>query len=221
MTTKELSHFCNPHFHTPKKPAATVLRSFRAINLVFLLLAILILATPSLAFDRKGVQESKQRYVILDFENDEQLDELSWKCGTIYERVKEHATSGRYSLKIEMYPKVTWPGFGKGIKMSWAGYDYLSINIFNPATETIRLAYRIDDRRNSPPYADRANGRLLIKPGANTISFDLKELKTSGSKRPLDLDKICSFLLFLHRPEKIVTLFLDDLAVSRISNESE
>ena len=214
MTKKELNHFQNPHRHNPKTVATTVLRSFITVNLAFLLLATLILPTPTLAFDRNKAQESKQKYVILDFESEEQLDELSWKCGTTYERVKEHATSGQYSLKIEMYPKTTWPGFGKSIKMSWAGYDYLSLNIFNPASESIRLAYRIDDRRDSPPYADRANGRLLIKSGANTISFNLNELKTSGSKRLLDLDKICSFLLFLHNPEVKVTLFLDDLAVS-------
>ena len=213
MTKKELNHFQNPHRHNPKTAATTVLR-FISINLAFLLLATLILPTPTLTFDLNKAQESKKRYVILDFESEEQLDELSWKCGTTYERVKEHATSGQYSLKIEMYPKITWPGFGKGIKMSWAGYNYLSLNIFNPAAETIRLAYRIDDRRDSPPYADRANGRLLIKSGANTISFNLKELKTSGSKRLLDLEKICSFLLFLHNPEVKVTLFLDDLAVS-------
>ena len=153
----------------------------------------------------------------MDFEGDEQLDELSWKCGTTYERTKEHATSGQYSLKVEMYPTVAWPGFGKAIKISWADYNYLSLNIFNPSTEPIHLSYRIDDRRNSPPYADRANGRLLINPGTNTITFNLKELKTSDGKRPLDLEKICSFLLFLHNPKKKVTLFLDDLAVSKKS----
>ncbi|MEA3333770.1 MAG: hypothetical protein U9Q58_09250, partial [Pseudomonadota bacterium] len=169
----------------------------------------------------KDLAKNIQKIIIMDFESDEQLDELSWKCGTTYERTKEHATSGQFSLKIEMYPKVTWPGFGKGIKKSWTGYDYLSINIFNPSPELIRLSYRIDDRRDNPPYADRANGRLLINPGANTITFNLKELKTSDGKRPLDLDKICSFLLFLHRPKEIVTLFLDDLTIFRVSKKSK
>lgn len=217
MTTKYLTPHHPPHFQNPKRSATTVFRPFLTINLSFLLLAILILALPTQASEQKDLAKNIQKIIIMDFESDEQLDELSWKCGTTYERTKEHATSGQFSLKIEMYPKVTWPGFGKGIKKSWTGYDYLSINIFNPSPELIRLSYRIDDRRDNPPYADRANGRLLINPGANTITFNLKELKTSDGKRPLDLEKICSFLLFLHNPEKKVTLFLDDLAVTKES----
>ncbi len=221
MTTKELKRLHIPNQRNPDKPGVTVLRRFMTINLVLLLLTILILAPPAPASDQKGARGNRQKNVLMDFENDEQLDELSWKCGTTYERVKEHASSGQYSLKIEMYPAVTWPGFGKGIKKSWAGYNYLSINIFNPAAESIRLSYRIDDRRNSPPYADRANGRILINPGPNTITFNLQELKTSDGKRPLNLNRICSFLLFLHEPEEKITLFLDDLTLSTFPPESK
>jgi len=212
MTTKYPGYFRNP-----QNAATNVWHPFPITNLAFFLIltiSILVLPLPSWSSDQKYAQKSKQKYVLLDFENEEQLDGLSWKCGTTYERTKEHATSGQYSLKIEMYPAAAWPGFGKGIKKSWAGYNYLSLNIFNPSTKIIRLSYRIDDRHNSPPYADRANGRLLITPGANTITFNLKELKTSDNKRPLDLEKICGFLLFLHNPKKKVTLFLDDLIVS-------
>lgn len=205
------------HFHTAKKPGPTISLPFRTINPVFLFFAILLLASPTQASEQKIKQESKQRYVIMDFESDKQLDELSWKCGTTYELSREHATSGQYSLKIAMYPKVNWPGFGKGIKRSWIGYNYLSINIFNPSIKPVLLSYRIDDSRDNPPYADRANGRLQIKPGANTIILNLEDLKTSDDRRTLDLDKICSFLLFLHRPEEIITLFLDDLAISKKS----
>ncbi len=216
MTTKELNNF-NP----VKKPDTTIYHPLTTITPALLLLTLVIMALTACLFEEKDSVTLKQNYVILDFENEEQLDELSWKCGTTYELSREHAATGQYSLKIEMYPKVTWPGFGKGIKKSWAGYNYLSINIFNPAPETVQLSYRIDDRHDNPPYNDRANGRLLIVPGTNLISFNLKELKTSDSKRHLNLNEVCSLLLFLHNPNQKTTLYLDDLTLSNIPTESK
>jgi hypothetical protein len=189
------------------------------LTLFFILALSLILNStqfsPVDASEQKMITSNQQKLVLLDFENDRQLDDLGWRCGTTYERTKEHAISGRYSLKMEMYPRVTWPGFSKIIKTSWAGYEDLSFNIFNSAPDPIQISYRIDDRRNNPPYTDRANGRFLLKPGPNTFKLNLKELKTSDGKRHLDLNKICSFLLFLHQPQKKVTLYLDDLILTK------
>jgi len=197
-----------------------ITRSFKPHKLHFLAicffaLVLLIQYSPAEASEQKIITNNQQKLVLLDFENDQQLDELGWKCGTNYERSKEHATSGRYSLKMEMYPRVTWPGFSKIIKTSWVGYNELSLNIFNPAPDPIQISYRIDDRRGNPPYADRANGRFQLKSGANTIKLNLKKLKTSDGKRHLDLSKICSFLLFLHQPQKKVSLYLDDLILTK------
>ena len=195
-------------------------RSFKPHRLHFLAifffaLVLSIQNSPAETSEQKVIPIYQQKLVLLDFENDQQLDELGWKCGTNYERSKEHATSGRYSLKMEMYPRVTWPGFSKIIKTSWAGYDELSLNIFNPAPDPIQISYRIDDRHENPPYADRANGRFQLKTGANTIKLNLKKLKTSDGKRQLDLSKICSFLLFLHQPQEKITLYLDDLILTK------
>ena len=170
---------------------------------------------PAEASEQKVITANQEKLVLLDFENDQQLDELGWKCGTNYERSREHATSGHYSLKIEMYPRVTWPGFSKIIKTNWFGYDELSLSIFNPAPDPLQISYRIDDRRGNPAYADRANGRFQLNSGANTIKLNLKKLKTSDGKRHLDLSKICSFLLFLHQPQKKITLYLDDLILTK------
>ncbi len=194
------------------------LRKLQSLALFFILALSLVLdltiSPQAEASEQKNLTNSQQ-LILLNFESDKQLDELGWKCGTNYERSQEHVTSGRYSLKMEMYPRVIWPGFSKIIKNSWAGYNYLSLNIFNPAPDPIQISYRIDDRRETPPYADRANGRFLLKPGTNTIILNLKELKTSDGKRHLDLSEICSFLLFLHQPQKKITLYMDDLILTK------
>ena len=157
--------------------------------------------------------EQESPLVLYDFEHDSQLDNLSWKCGTVYQRVKEHGSSGSYSLMVEMYPGVEWPGFGFGVKDGWEGYSTLSLYIFNPAAEPVTLTCRIDDRKDDPPYADRVNRRITLEPGGNLVTFDLRELWTSGTNRRLNLEDICCFLLFMHRLDHRVVIYLDDITL--------
>ena len=152
--------------------------------------------------------------VLYDFEDGSQLDSLSWKCGTLYRRVHEHAASGTYSLMVEMYPGVEWPGFGFGVKDGWNGYQRLSIHIFNPASVPLTLTCRIDDRRDNPPYADRVNRRITLEPGDNNVIFNLSELRTSGTGRRLNPGNICCFLLFMHRLDHVVTIYIDDIVLT-------
>lgn len=186
--------------------------SHQIIKVIGLLL-MFMLALSSLTSDGKSRDQSGET-VIYDFENDEQLDRITWQCGSIYERVAdftEGPADGNHLLKVEMFPKSEWPGFATPIKFSLAPYNHLSIEIFNPAPAPLRLSWRIDDRPDSPPYNDRANGSTTLDPGPNRLSFNLKELKTSDGQRHLDTDKIRSLNLFLHRPATKTTIYLDNL----------
>jgi len=188
---------------SPRLTAGFCRHGFMAVFLLFLVLSF----NPAAAGDRVTLRNM----VLLDFESDQQLDNLDWHCGTIYQRVREHAADGNFSLKIEMYPKVEWPGFGTPIKTDLSSCRTLQITIFNPAQEAIKLSYRIDDRVDNPLYGDRVNGQKNIDPGFNTIIFDLEKLRTSGSKRPLDRSRINRLYLFLHRPAGKKILYLDHL----------
>lgn len=156
-------------------------------------------------------QENFQERTIFDFEKERELDLLHWKCGTMMKRDTHHATSGQYSLRLEMYSNDEYPGFRAGIIESWDGAGELLVDVYNPASSEMTLSYRIDDRKDNPPYVDRANGRLVIVPGENTLSLDLATMRTSGSGRHLDLDRICSLLFFVHRPDEKITLYLDNI----------
>lgn len=154
-----------------------------------------------------------RRKILYDFEDNSQLDSLSWKCGTVYSRSRRFQSSGSWCLKVEMYPEAEWPGFGFGVRDNWEDYDTLSLYVYNPEQYNLTISYRIDDRRDNPPYSDRINGRISLKPGANFLNFNLAQLKTSGTRRHLHREDICCFLLFLHRPPDRITIFLDDIAL--------
>ncbi len=152
-----------------------------------------------------------QAVTLFDFEKESELDLLRWKCGVMMERDRNHATSGLYSLRLEMYGNDEYPGFNARIEESWVGAGKLLVDVYNPASSKLLLSYRIDDQKESPSYAERANGRLVVLPGQNTLSLDLANMRTSGSRRLLDLDRICSLYFFVQRPEGKITLYLDNM----------
>lgn len=153
--------------------------------------------------------------VLFDFETDQELDRLSWACRVIYARDQQHATRGRYSLRVEVYPD-DYPGFKTtDFRTDWRGYARLEIDVFNPLDEGISLAYRMDDRQDGPPHADRANGSFFLEPGPNALHMDLASLRTSGTNRPLAVGHVHGLYLFLVRPAHPVTLFLDNIRLVR------
>lgn len=153
-----------------------------------------------------------------DFENQEILDDLHWQCRTLFRISPEHATSGSGSLEITFYPSPpgddeSYPGLSlSDFNPDWSDYRTLVLDAFLQGEKTILLGIRIDDRDN-PNYADRFNKAIELRPGRNYIAIPLPDLITSGSKRPLDLENIMLFALFMGNPREQHTVFLDRLRV--------
>jgi hypothetical protein len=149
-----------------------------------------------------------------DFEESGILDELAWRCRTIYRLSPEHATSGTRSLEVtffpappedrENYPGVSFPAFDP----DWNSRRSLVFDVYNPEERVLRLTLRIDDRRG-PTYPERLNRTLTLAPGANRISIPLAGMLTSGSRRPLNLANILRVSLFMANPRERHTLYLD------------
>ena len=159
--------------------------------------------------------ENPQQIILYHFENENELDNISWSCRTFYARDESFATEGNFSLRVEMYPS-SYPGFKSGrIEHNWSQYRYLNMDIHYPGSEPLRLAYRIDDRSDNPDYADRVNGSFTLSRGANPVTLDLTKLRTSGTRRPLVLSHIDKFCLFLSHPEQPVTFFLDNIRLEK------
>jgi hypothetical protein len=157
------------------------------------------------------VESTPKERVLFDFESDADLDRLHWRCHVLYSLSPEHVTRGSRSLRMELYPS-EYPGLTPflGTK-DWRGFKALGFDIYNPAEREVRLTLRIDDREKTSEYGERYNGAIVLKPGPNRVIRELAELKTSGSKRPLDLDRIYRFLLFAVRPAEKIVLYVDNI----------
>jgi len=149
--------------------------------------------------------------VLFDFETDAELDQIHWKCFTLFSLSKKYATRGTKSLKVELYPS-NYPGLTPKLAINdWQKFKAIGFDIYNPKKAKTAIVIRIDDQKEHPDYADRYNKRFVLKPGANHIRIPLDSLITSGTNRPLNLKKIQRLIIFMSHPQKKHVLFLDHI----------
>ena len=148
---------------------------------------------------------SPKNDILFDFESDNDLEKLNWKCHKWYERSREHATSGQYSLRVEL-PPGQFPGIlFNGIKNDWSKNKYLKMDVFNQSKDQLVFHIRIDDQKSGWDYAKRFDYNFALKPGMNHLSIPTDSIKTNIKPRPLDLKNIKRFMAFIpinpHRRE--------------------
>ncbi len=149
--------------------------------------------------------------VLYDFEREGDLDRLEWKCFTQFSISKDHATSGKYSLKLELYPSNFPQLLTKTEKKDLSGYKAISIDIFNSEKREIPVYIRIDDKKMVPEYGDRYTGSYMLKEGKNRIIVPLNNIKTESGDRSLDLKSIYRLFVFMKHPKKRTVLFIDSI----------
>ncbi|MCP4670318.1 MAG: hypothetical protein GY857_03320 [Desulfobacula sp.] len=176
-----------------------MLKYFKNILMVFLGISLLF-----------SCSKPNQRELILhDFEEESSLDEVHWKCHTLFSLSNLHAAHGKQSLKLELFPS-SYPGFAPALKFhDWANYKSFSFKVYNPSSEKFKLVLRVDDKKQALEYSDRYNQSFKIMPGPNTLKIPLSTLKTSKTDRPLNLENIYRFLVFMSHPDKKYVLYLD------------
>jgi hypothetical protein len=152
--------------------------------------------------------------VLFDFESEAELNYLHWKCHALLSLSPEHATHGKQSLRMELFPD-EYSGFAPMIENTdWRGYETFCFDIYNRQGRPVPLTVRIDDKKDYPDYDDRYNKTFVLKPGLNTVSIPLCSLMTSGTRGNLNLGTIYRVIVFLVRPEERTVLNFDYFRVT-------
>jgi hypothetical protein len=147
--------------------------------------------------------------VLFDFESDAELNQLYWKCYTLFSLSNEHVTHGTRSLRMELYPS-NYPGLTPKLEVNdWRKFKAIYFDVYSPEKEEIMINVRIDDQKENPDYADRYNKQFILKPGQNQIRIPLGSLITSGTHRQLNLETIYKFIIFMGHPQKKHVLNVD------------
>lgn len=184
------------------------MRGWRAACKFFLILAILFFSVSC----RGNASDVK---VLFDFESEDELDKLDWSCYTIYSLSDQYAIHGSKSLKLEMFPS-EYPGLAVSLReKDWSGFRQFCFHLHNPESREIEMSLRIDDLKEFPGYEDRYNQTFILAAGYNGICIPLDLLKTSGTKRTMNLRTIYRFMIFKSHPAEKTVLFADYLRLER------
>jgi hypothetical protein len=127
---------------------------------------------------------------------------------------REHASHGRQSLKVSLFPKKLTT---EKLPKDWRGYDRLLLDIFNPESSALMLGMGIYDELAddaTADYLDEAflvNRDLFLIPGMNHVTVELSGLEVSASTRKLALDKVRRFTLTVGGMRRPVVIYVDNL----------
>ena len=148
--------------------------------------------------------------MLYDFENEDDVKFCEAKADTETAAVAEHATSGKQSLKVTMKGGADWPGLyaEKMPVKDWTGFAALKFDVF--AEGDVTLGMTIKDP-NSKSFETRYNNdKIQLTKGANTVVITLGDVADA-----IDIKKIKSISIFCYKPEKDVTLFVDNMRLEK------
>jgi uncharacterized protein len=160
---------------------------------------------------RKSKDPDNRSNILFDFESPRELDTLNWECHKWFEISEDFKSSGKTSLKVSL-PPGHYPGINfKGFSPDWSERKILRMDIFNPSSEKILFDVRIDDNKSGWEYSDRFDKIFFLKKGLNNLAIPLNEIRTNLAKKPMNLVKIHSLMVFvINNPEKI-DLYIDNI----------
>ena len=102
-----------------KKGKAQIMRG----KIISLILALILLRCT----DRPATER-----VLFDFETEQDLDRVHWKCHALFSLSEEHATHGSRCLRLELYPS-PYPGVAPMLRENdWSEFRNLCFAIYNP-----------------------------------------------------------------------------------------
>jgi len=131
------------------------------------------------------------------------------------EAVAEHATSGKYSLRLDAdYTTIDTPQQYQ----SWAEYDYVLFDVFNPGDKSAGLYIEVRDALTTD-YWTRVNLTSVAPPGESTVTIPtaLYVGEKSRPGRPLVRDRITRYVVSVGQDGPV---FLDNFRLTRLDTSA-
>ena len=101
---------------------------------------------------------------------------------------------------------------------NWVGYRCLRYRIFNPATDSLQLTIRINDRIHNETgfdYGDRFNFSFEVASGWNDYTVDLDDVRNAPQARSINMAEIAEVMFFTMSLDDSATLYFDDVELGR------
>ena len=101
---------------------------------------------------------------------------------------------------------------------NWEGFTYFKTSIFCPWPDGVKIHLRIHDKlhkKRGSKYKDRYNSAFFLKKGWNNIIIRLDDVLNAPLGRKMEMSQIKSILFFLYKLKKPISLYIDDVELTR------
>jgi hypothetical protein len=130
------------------------------------------------------------------------------------ERSREHATEGRFALRVELQPG-RYPGAGLiSPPPDWSAYSRLRGDVFVEGEAPLALRVKVEDERHTHQLSDRFQRVLTLPPGATHLEILLEDVAQSPQGRRLDLRHVAQLRFFAVDLGAPRVFFIDNLALA-------
>jgi hypothetical protein len=119
--------------------------------------------------------------------------------------------TGQASLQVRLNTQ-RYSGIGlKDFPRDWEGYSAVSLQVFNPDSESLELHLRIHDHAHNNIYSDRYNTSFDIRPGWNQLRVSLADVFEAPKAREFDLAHVAGLGVFVGKLKRPRTIYLDEV----------
>jgi len=185
-------------------------------SLKFLQLGVLLLIVWSFSPVAKVLIDdviAREQFPLLsDFETP--LESSRWSGSARRNVVDDIHFSGTSALKVQLSTQL-YSGLGlKEFPRDWSAYRFISLQVFNPDSEPLKLHFRIHDRyhyEHDNAYSDRFNASFILRQGWNHLQISLDKVARAPKTRRLDLTQVAGMGVFVGKlPQKRI-IYLDEV----------
>jgi hypothetical protein len=197
---------------------------------VFLVLAAAVFVL-GLNADKVFAAKKVPPKVLFDFEDDKEIKDLfkenNGNKNYPVEKTTDHATSGKFALKVQFPNDGDWPGI-HFLKFDgdWSKYDYLKVDVFNPTNEVVALHFGGIDKDSGMTaekyfgeYGLRYHADTILKPGKNTFEIELTGATVEDKSRALILSALKRFAIFVDKRPTDFILYMDNIRLEKAEDE--
>jgi VanZ family protein len=129
-------------------------------------------------------------------------------------RVREHATQGRFALRLALQPG-RFPGAGlDSPPPDWSGHSRLAADVYLDGDSPLDLRVKVEDERHDGRLEDRFQRVVRLAPGPSRIEIPLSDVAAGPQGRLLDLRHVAQLRFFAVDLPGPRVLFLDNVALS-------
>lgn len=154
-----------------------------------------------------------QQFPLLSgFETPLEIDR--WRGNSHRSLTRDPVFSGDGALRVDFNTDRYSGIFLRYFPADWTGYRWLSLWLYNPEPNDLRLYFRIHDqlhRLHDNAYRDRFNTSYDFPPGWTQLKVPLAQVAAAPRERSMRMDRIAAMGLFVSRLEQSKTIFLDQV----------